>query len=199
MNIVKYVSMKKLIISDFFGVVGDEDSSVFFGKYCPEFDSQELTVKYFHPGDRGEATFNEIVDNVCEDFHFERDFALYNFLEVPQPHKEYIDVLKKLKEEGHKLVLLSNACDFLVPYLIRRYDIEGLFDELYISYEIGHYKPNEDAFAYALEKAGYKAEDSIFIDDNQRNVDVANSLGIQGLLYKNDEETLKNIIDIAKE
>lgn len=191
--------MKKLIISDFFGVVGDEDSSVFFGKYRPELDPQELTAKYFHPGDRGEATFNEIVDNVCEDLHFERDFALYNFLEVPQPHKEYIDVLKKLKEEGRKLILLSNACDFLVPYLIRRYGIEGLFDELYISYEIGHYKPNEDAFSYVLEKTGYRAEDSIFIDDNQKNVDVASSLGIRGVLYKNDKETLEEIINAAKD
>ncbi len=187
--------MKKLIISDFFGVIGDEDSSVFFGKYCKGYNAQDLTVKYFHPGDRGEVTFNEIVDAVCEDFHFERDFALYNFLEVPQPHKEYIALLRKLKEEGHKVVLLSNACDFLVPYLVRRYGIEDLFDESYISCEIGHYKPNKDAFEYVLEKASFKAEDSIFIDDNQNNVDVANSLGIHGVLYLDkDNRSLENIL-----
>lgn len=185
--------MKKLIMSDFFGVVGDEDSTVFFGKYCPQYKAQDLTDKYFHPGDRGEVTFEEIVDNVCKDFNFERDFVLKNLLEGPKPHKSYINVLRKLKEEGHKLVLLSNACDFLVPYLIKRYEIEDLFDELYISYEIGHYKPNEDAFTYALEQSGYKPEDSYFIDDNKENVAVASSLGINGLLYINDENTIDDI------
>ena len=185
--------MKKLIMSDFFGVVGDEDSTVFFGKYCPQYKAQDLTDKYFHPGDRGEVTFEEIVDNVCKDFNFERDFVLENLLEGPKPHRSYINVLRKLKEEGHKLVLLSNACDFLVPYLIKRYEIEDLFDELYISYEIGHYKPNEDAFLYALEKSGYKPEDSYFIDDNKENVTIASSLGINGLLYINDENTIDNI------
>ena len=185
--------MKKLIMSDFFGVVGDEDSTVFFGKYCPQYKAQDLTDKYFHPGDRGEVTFEEIVDNVCKDFNFERDFVLENLLEGPKPHRSYINVLRKLKEEGHKLVLLSNACDFLVPYLIKRYEIEDLFDELYISYEIGHYKPNEDAFLYTLEKSGYKPEDSYFIDDNKENVTIASSLGINGLLYINDENTIDNI------
>ncbi len=185
--------MKKLIMSDFFGVVGDEDSTVFFGKYCPQYKAQDLTDKYFHPGDRGEVTFEEIVDNVCKDFNFERDFVLENLLQGPKPHKSYIKVLRKLKEEGHKLVLLSNACDFLVPYLIKRYEIEDLFDELYISYEIGHYKPNEDAFLYPLDKSGYKPEDSYFIDDNKENVAVASSLGINGLLYINDENTIDDI------
>ncbi len=189
--------MKKLIISDFFGVVGDEDSTVFFGKYCPQYKAQDLTDKYFHPGDRGEVTFEQIVDNVTKDFSFDRDFVLHHLLEGPQPHKAYISMLRKLKEEGYKLILLSNACDFLVPYLIKRYGIEDLFDELYISYEIHHYKPNKDAFTYALEKSGFSPSEAYFIDDNKENVEVASSLGINGILYKDNEETIKEIYDLV--
>ncbi len=185
--------MKKLIITDFFGVIGDEDSTVFFGKYCPEYKAQDLTDKYFHPGDRGEVTFEEIVSNVCRDFNFERDFVLKNLLEVPQPHKEYIDILRKLKKEGHKVILLSNACDFLVPYLMKRYGVDDLFDGTFISYEIGHHKPDIDAFTYALEKVGCNPNDAVFIDDNQENVDSAASIGIHPFLFKNNEEKLKEL------
>lgn len=189
--------MKKLIISDFFGVVGDEDSPVFFAKYVSKEKAHDLTAKYFHPGDRGEVTFEGIIDNVSKDLMFDKNFLREEFLNTPKPKNEYINLLGKLKDEGHVVVLLSNACDFLVPYLIKKYGIQDLFDRTYISSEIGHFKPNKDAFEYVLEKENTDANDAMFIDDNPSNCKAAENVNIESIIFKEDAKTLQAIYDLA--
>lgn len=185
--------MKKVIISDFFGVVVDESAPVFFKKYFPENDSLELGAKYFHPGDRGEITFDEIVDWVCKDLNFDKQLFRKEILDTPKPHKEYIELLRKLKEEGHMIVLLSNASNFIVPYEMHRIGIDDLFDAKVISYDIKVAKPAKEIFEYALKKANINAKDAIFIDDNIKNCQAAESVGIETVVFKNDEETLRII------
>lgn len=190
--------MKKLIISDFFGVVGDECAPVFFRKYFPNVSSEDMTDKYFHPGDRGELSFAKICDNVSRDFNVDMKVLMEEFLNTPKPHKEYIELLKKLKGEGNRVVLLSNACDFIVPSIMKRFGIEDLFDETYISYKIGYTKPKKEAFLYVLEKEGFLPKEAIFIDDRKENVDASISLGMSGVIYRNDEETLAKIEETVK-
>ncbi len=190
--------MKKLIISDFFGVVGDECAPVFFAKYFPNVSAEDLTDKYFHPGDRGELSFKEICDNVSRDLHVDMKTLMEEFLNAPKPHKEYIDLLRKLKEEGNRIVLLSNACDYIVPTIMKRFDILDLFDETYISYQIKHTKPSKEAYLYVLNKEGFQGKYAIFIDDRKDNVQGAIEAGINGLVYRDNEETLNKIKEFAK-
>ncbi len=185
--------MKKLIISDFFGVIGDECAPVYFKNFFPDLSPEELTERYFYPGDRGEVSFEEICQNVSKDLNVDAKILKHQFLDAPKPHNEYISLLRILKKKGHRIVLLSNACDYIVPYLINKFSINDLFDETYISYKIGCTKPSKEAFEYVLKKEGYQPKDAIFIDDNAKNVAASKEYGISGVLFRNNEESLAKI------
>jgi predicted thioesterase len=54
---------------------------------------------------------------------------------------------------------------------------EDYFDHLFLSQEMHMAKPNDDIFLAVLEQLGAKAEECLFIDDAQANVDAAQALG----------------------
>ena len=48
-----------------------------------------------------------------------------------------------------------------------------LFDAIYASNEIHHYKPNPSFFRYILDKENVSSEDAYFIDDLEKNIENA--------------------------
>lgn len=100
-----------------------------------------------------------------------------------------IKEIKKLKELGFKIVLLSNTnASFFERKVYKIYpEFKNLFDEIIISSEVKMVKPNKDIYLYTLKKINSKPEESLFIDDNKRNVDAAIDLGINGFLYTDND------------
>jgi len=49
-------------------------------------------------------------------------------------------------------------------------------------------KPDEEIFRLFLQRIGRSAEDCVFIDDAQVNIDAANRLGFTGILFRNAAE-----------
>ncbi|MBE6762019.1 MAG: hypothetical protein E7551_07000 [Ruminococcaceae bacterium] len=102
---------------------------------------------------------------------------------------ETVALIKKIKEKGGKLFLISNISNSFamnytkVPQIKEVFD---LFDGLVFSGPIKLAKPSKEIFHYALGKFGIKAEDSIFFDDNKDNILSADSVGIKGYLFSVD-------------
>jgi len=111
-----------------------------------------------------------------------------------------IEMLKRLKNEGkYRTFILSNTniihYRFYTALLKRTYGINGLeslVEHAYFSHEIGLKKPNRDIFDYVVANSHIKPEESIFIDDNEANIKVANTLGFNTIFLKdNNMENLK--------
>ena len=49
-------------------------------------------------------------------------------------------------------------------------------------------KPDTRIFELALQRFGIKAEETMFIDDNPKNVAAANALGITGILFEGKDK-----------
>ena len=61
-------------------------------------------------------------------------------------------------------------------------------DELcFVSYELKCLKPDVKIYQKMIEKLNCKPNEIIFIDDKEKNVIGAKSLGINGIVYKNNE------------
>ena len=96
-----------------------------------------------------------------------------------------MSTIKKIKSDGYKVVLLSNAHHtFFERKIYSEYpEFKSLFDEIVISSSIGMIKPYADIYLYTLQKINSKPEESLFIDDSQANVDAAIALGMRGFVY----------------
>lgn len=117
--------------------------------------------------------------------------------EVPQRN---LEALSRLRAMGYRVVLLSNTNSFMQSWAESDFDGKGgsiadYLDALYRSYEVKLMKPDKRFFQLVLEKEGLKPGEALFVDDGQKNVDVAVSLGIKGFCTVNGGDWTREIYD----
>ncbi len=93
--------------------------------------------------------------------------------------------------KNYKLALLSNAPSVFLRDILAKHRLEQHFNEIVISSEVGMVKPQADIFKHTLQKLGTKADETIFIDDNEKHVTAADKLGIRTIHFHAAEQ-LKN-------
>jgi putative hydrolase of the HAD superfamily len=93
------------------------------------------------------------------------------------------EVVLKLRELGYGTALLSVHGREWIEYCEARFKIHKMFDTVCYSFDHQVSKPEPEAFLRALKQMQAKPEECLFIDDSQKNVDVANELGIGGILF----------------
>ena len=115
-----------------------------------------------------------------------------------------LDILRKLKAQGYKLILLSNTNPFMMSWgLSGEFDgngnsLESYFDSLYLSYKLGVMKPNKKIFQYIIDNEKIQPSESLFIDDGERNINAARLLGFKTLCPINGEDWTKELIELLK-
>jgi putative hydrolase of the HAD superfamily len=57
--------------------------------------------------------------------------------------------------------------------------IRGLFDRLFLSFQLGLVKPDAAIFHRVVDDFGFEPDEILFLDDNQINVDSARSVGLR--------------------
>ncbi len=107
-----------------------------------------------------------------------------------------VNILKSLVEnDKYKVVALTNWSHETFPIALQRFDFLHWFEGIIVSGEEKTRKPFPEIYRTTLDRFNIAAERSIFIDDNLRNIQASNALGINGIHFKNSEtliEQLKN-------
>lgn len=99
---------------------------------------------------------------------------------------ETVDILDKLiSKKQFKIVALTNWSHETFPVALQRFDFLHWFEGIVVSGKEGTRKPFKEIYETTLNRFNIKAENSIFIDDNLRNIEAANVLGINGIHFKN--------------
>lgn len=94
-------------------------------------------------------------------------------------HPEIIPMLSKLKEKGFYVGLISN-CFSEEADVIRRSELFPYFDAVYLSYEQGIQKPDEEIFKRCMEGFLVKAEECVYVGDGGSfELETARKLGMK--------------------
>lgn len=108
--------------------------------------------------------------------------------------RKLVNFIHSLRGKFHT-GLISNAWNGMRAFLEKENFIE-LFDTVVISAEVGVMKPAERIYQIALEQAKVKAEEVIFVDDVQANIDACEKIGMKGILFKDPQEAQKYLIEL---
>ncbi|RYZ22426.1 MAG: HAD family phosphatase [Chitinophagaceae bacterium] len=112
------------------------------------------------------------------------------------PIKGTVDIFRRLKESGHyKIYALTNWSAELFPIALERYDFLHWFDGRVVSGEEKMRKPFPEFYRLTLERFGLDAANTLFIDDNLRNVKAAEELGIQCIRFESPEQLQQELSD----
>lgn len=158
------------------------DNLVFFSDSAQKASSGEISVGMHW------KTVGEALGILPQDMpHF-----LQEYWSADDVNWELLDYIRSL-HPGYKVGLLSNAWDDLRQTMHTRWDIDGLFDELIISAEVGMVKPDPRIFHLALERLGVHPAEAVFIDDILVNVEAARQEGMAAIQFLDTQQTLADL------
>ena len=102
-------------------------------------------------------------------------------------------VLDRLKERGHRLVLLSNTNVSHIEYIREKYDVLERFDDLILSYEAAAVKPESPIFEEAIRRIDCAPDECFYTDDIPEYIDQGRALGLQAEVYTDTSSFLSQI------
>ena len=130
----------------------------------------------------------------------ELENAFLSFLgDLPQSK---LDLLLALRKK-YKVYMLSNINAFIYDHCKRTYfekngkKMHDYFDKVYLSYEIGICKPDRRIFDYMIQDADLNPNQCFFIDDGEKNIETAKSLGFTTYLAK-PKEDFSEVFEVEK-
>ncbi|PUE11249.1 hypothetical protein B9Z51_02765 [Limnohabitans sp. T6-5] len=132
----------------------------------------------------------EYWSNFSHNSNIEISEDLFKELYKPEVDNSIIFLINELKIRGHRVVCCTNTIEshFREHLRLGNYSI---FDFVYSSHLMGVKKPNPEIFKRIIDIERSLPEDIYFIDDDVRNIEVAQDIGINAHLYFSSEKLEK--------
>ena len=108
--------------------------------------------------------------------------------------EETVEILDQLLGDiKFRVIALTNWSSETFPVALQRFEFLHRFEGIVESGIEKTRKPFPDIYQLTLDRYGFKAEETLFIDDNQRNIDAAADMGIQTIHFKNPKDLKYNL------
>lgn len=183
----KQNSTIKNIIFDFGGVLMDWNPRYFYKDYFNDDEKMEFflrniaTDEWNAEQDRGRSLAEGTEILIAKFPEWETEIRAYydnwtTMLRSDIP--ENVAVLRKLEHSDYELFGLTNWSTETFPYALENYDFFKIFDgKIVVSGTEKLIKPDPKIWEVLLERYNIKANESVFIDDNAKNIETAKNLG----------------------
>jgi HAD superfamily hydrolase (TIGR01509 family) len=184
--------MIRSVISDLGKVILFFDNHIFFRKiaeFCPfsALDIAERVHKHrdlIRSFDTGKISpedfYREVIQRLDADVDQKTFFTIY--CDIFSLNSPVLDILAGLKDR-YRLILLSNTDIERFGFVKRAFPEIFIFDGYVLSFEVGYLKPHPQIYTEALKKAKARAEECVFIDDIEENIQGAKRIGLDTILY----------------
>lgn len=114
------------------------------------------------------------------------EYWLSRDMRINQPVWEWI---KKEKAKGHIFHIASNQSHIRMDYLLENQpEWHEVFDWVFTSARLGVAKPEPQFFVYAKNYLKVPFNQMCLIDDSPQNIEVAKSLGMNGILFRSPDD-----------
>ncbi len=102
------------------------------------------------------------------------------------PEPRMVEVVRRARASGVRTGLVSNSwgASIYPPEVL-----DGLFDAVVISGEVGLHKPQPGIYLLACERLGLEPEACVFVDDLRENCAGAEAVGMRAVLHRDPGET----------
>src|SRR5512138_103326 len=115
---------------------------------------------------------------------------------VGEPVAGTVSIAKRLKKAGYPLYGLSNWSAETFPIARAKHDFFDLLDDMVISGEVRHIKPDPEIYQILLDKIGKPASECVFIDDSLPNIHQAQKMGFAVIHFQSPEQLETSLRDL---
>jgi putative hydrolase of the HAD superfamily len=153
--------------------------------------------------ERGELTERKFLDDLAWGLEDELGHrpTLHRFREIYfealHANEPMLDLMRTLRERGHRMAILTNNVREWEPLWRSKLPVDEIFPVIVDSAWVGMRKPDPAIYHLTLERLGLAPEASLFIDDNELNVEAARELGMRAVHFRSNEQAIPEIREVA--
>ena len=150
------------------------------------FLAEVTTATWNHEQDRGRTWADAVAELVA--LHPEHADLIRAYHErwadmLGGPIDATVEVLAELRDAGVALYALTNWSSETFPIALERYPFLGWFRGIVVSGDVGAAKPEPAVYQELVTRYGVVPAETVFIDDQPRNVEAARALGFRGIRF----------------
>lgn len=163
-------------------------------------ETEERHHLTFDTYESGKISLHEYLTRLV--FYKKRNFSEEEFRKFmfsqSKPFPQMLTLIRGIKEKyGIKIAVVNNEGSELNKHRINTFDLCEFVD-FFISSCIVHFrKPDADIFKVALDIAHVDPDRVIYLEDRPMFVQVADTLGIRGIIHKNYQTTKKQLANFG--
>jgi putative hydrolase of the HAD superfamily len=142
----------------------------------------------------GKADLKESVAPYLSSFGWSGDvetFLEFWFKSEHSLNEELMGYVDELRNLGIKVILATNQEKYRTGYMLKHMGFDGKFDAIYSSAHLGLKKPSHEFYKKILSDMQLMPEETIFWDDEEKNIQGAKEVGIHAEMFKDNAHFMK--------
>ncbi|MDT0690823.1 haloacid dehalogenase type II [Salegentibacter sp. F188] len=151
---------------------------------------ETVTHKYHDFSEIGVATFKMIAKKMNRSFSEEEIKEVLSPIKKLPPHPEVIEALHKLREQGFRMIALTNGKPSVAEEQLKMANIDTFFEEIISVEMVRKYKPHRETYEYVLQKAGVSGENAMLIAAHGWDIAGAKSSGLKAAFIRRKGKSL---------
>lgn len=184
-------AMIRAVIFDCYGVLTEDGWTPFKRKYITGNDELEMQIRLLgRDTDTGKRSDADMMQEIARLVGVDTKMV-YQALVAQVPNEKLVAWIQKELKPMYKIGMLSNAGHDVVNGLFA--DTPELFDAVVLSYQEGVAKPDGRIFELAAQRLGVSPGECLFIDDQARFCAAAEAVGMQAVVFENDEQCIRDV------
>lgn len=190
------------IIFDFGNVLVKWDAHALYKRFFPNPEAvdsflREIRFPEWNAHQDAGRTFKEGIAQLSAEFpqHTEliQAYDTYWIESIAEVYDGTVEIVRKLKQSGWQLYILSNFSAEKFPLMRQRFDFLQHFDDAIISGEHKMIKPDPAIYHLTLNRINRQAGECLFIDDSLPNIETARELGFHTIHFQSPEQLEKDL------
>ena len=168
--------------------ISEEDKKIIISTFFDNWEELDL----------GNMSLKEKLDNSNIPNYIKNEYGdiLLNYYKYRDINMDLISLIKKLKEKGYKICILSDNIKEVYNYCKSSLVFSDV-DIWVVSCEYNCIKEDKKLFNILFDKYHINPKESYFIDDKEININIGLSFGMKGFVFNDDANEL--VKDMEKE
>jgi len=185
---------------DWGGVIADDPGDEFLGELirnlgASEDQKREIFRTYMRRLMKGQISEAEFWQGLKHNYGFAtKDDMSQEFLKWSglRANPDILALADEARGKGLHVGLITNMIEPSYVVLKRAGHFKP-FDDVVASCDVGFVKPEREIYQIALDRFNVSPQESIFIDDKQRNLDPAGQMGFTTILAQNSRQIVSDL------
>lgn len=191
--------MVKAIVFDCFGVILGDALSVLVGSLAASEPDKVAEMRAIaHAANKGIIRPEASTQRIAELLGLSADEYRQQIRAGEVRDQHLLDYIKLLRKE-YKTALLSNITQQGIDRRFPNNELAEYFDVVVVSSEIGHTKPEPEAYNITAERLGVEPSECVFTDDREDYAIAATQVGMLAITYDNFGQFKRSLTEVLKQ